>query len=49
MDEIRKLYKENEDFKAYVDRYAKNRQIESEKALEHEIVRQVAKYYTEKR
>lgn len=40
-------YRHNVKFRQYVDKYAKNRGITVVEALEHELVRQVALYYTE--
>ena len=39
MEELRKLYKDNEKFKDYVDKYANNFDITVEKALSHKIIR----------
>lgn len=39
MDELRNLYKSNEKFRTYVDKYAKNFGIESDKALSHKIIK----------
>lgn len=40
-------YRHNEKFRQYVDKYAKSRGITVVDALKHELVRQVALYYTE--
>lgn len=40
-------YRHNEKFRQYVDKYAKNRGITVVETLNHELVRQVALYYTE--
>ena len=41
------LYEKNEDFKEYVDRYCKKHNIPVQEALDHYIVKDVAKYYLE--
>ena len=40
-------YRWNRNFRKYVDKYAKEHDITPEGALEHEVVRQVWRYYTE--
>jgi uncharacterized FlaG/YvyC family protein len=40
-------YKNNADFKLYVDRYCNTYHISVDEALTHEVVRQVYLYYTE--
>lgn len=40
-------YKYNKRFRDYVDKYCKTYGCTVEEALEHEIVKQVCKYYTE--
>ncbi len=39
------FYESNPDFKEYVDRYARTRGVSVAEALEHEIVKEVYKYY----
>ena len=39
------LYLSNVDFKGYVDRYCRKHHVTIEEALEHEIVKYVARYY----
>lgn len=39
MNDTRELYKNNEDFKRYVDAMAKSREASVEEILQHEIVR----------
>ena len=39
MEELRNLYKSNEKFRTYVDKYASNFGIESDKALSHKIIK----------
>lgn len=39
MEELKRLYNENEKFKDYVDKYANNFDITAEKALSHKIIR----------
>lgn len=39
MSDTRELYKNNEDFKRYVDAMAKSREASVEEILQHEIVR----------
>lgn len=41
------LYEKNIDFKKYVDRYCKKHDISVDQALDHYIVKDVAKYYLE--
>lgn len=40
-------YKENADFKAYVDKYARDYKLSVEEALESALVRQAYEYYKE--
>ena len=42
------VYDSNDEFKAYVDNYARSRQILVLEALTHKTVEEVAKYYLEK-
>ena len=42
------LYNTNEDFREYVDKYKRSRKLSLEEALEHELVKQYAKYVAEK-
>lgn len=42
------VYKTNEDFKSYVDNYARERQILVTDALNHKMVEEVANYYLQK-
>ena len=52
MNNLKEFYNRNEDFRKYVNSYAKKhnegRSISVEEALEHEIVKQVAEQYREK-
>ena len=52
MNNLKEFYNRNEDFKRYVDRYAKKhnegKSISVDEALEHEIVKSVAAQYREK-
>lgn len=43
------FYNSNADFKRYVDRYCKTYGLTVEEALEHELVKQVAAQYREKK
>lgn len=43
------LYNNNADFKRYVDRYCKQYGLTVDEALEHELVKQVAEQYREKK
>ena len=49
---MKEFYNRNEDFRNYVDSYAKNhnegKSISVNEALEHELVKQVAEQYREK-
>ena len=50
MIDLKKFYKSNERFRGYVNRYVANYHDDKctvEKALEHALVREVAKYYQE--
>lgn len=47
MKPIENDYKWLKDFREYVDKFAKQNGITPEEALEHEVVRQVWRYYTE--
>lgn len=42
---IKGFYYNNPDFKAYVDRYARTCGVSVAEALEHELVKEVYKYY----
>lgn len=42
MTEYEKLYRESEEFKLYVDRYAKSNKITAETAMTHKLVKNVA-------
>lgn len=46
---MERLYNTNEDFRCYVDRFAKHHGISTEEALNHAIVRFYAGYIVEKR
>ena len=43
------LYENNEEFKAYVDKYSNQRKITIEEALSHALVKSAGDYYTEKK
>jgi len=45
---MEKLYNNNLDFKEYVNRYCKTYGITTEKALKHELVKEVALMYDKK-
>lgn len=47
MTPIENDYKWNKNFREYVDKYAKNREITVKEALTHAEVREVWRYYTE--
>ena len=47
-DDVYSMYEMNDEFKLYVDRYAKSRGISVEVALTHAVVRQYAKYLGER-
>ena len=47
-DEIHEIYNNNPEFKEYVNRYAKSREIEKYEALTHITVREAAMYYKDK-
>lgn len=49
MGDLQEFYKENDKFRQYVDKYCKTRHIDKETALSHELVRQAAEYYDEKK
>ena len=42
--DLMKLYETNENFRGYVDRYAKHRGISTEEALSHSMVWSYAEY-----
>ena len=42
-----KLYKQDANFKGYVDKYCQNRGFTVKEALQHELIKEVAKYYAE--
>ena len=42
---MREFYKTNQDFKEYVDKYAKKTRITPEEALKHSLVREAYEYY----
>lgn len=46
---IQKEYEINNNFRDYVDKYAKERNISVEEALEHKLVEQAYCYYKEER
>lgn len=41
------LYKTNQDFRDYVDRYSKKHDISKYEAMSHKLVQGVAEYYRE--
>lgn len=45
---MKNLYKTDHHFRYYVDSYCEHRGIEVEEALNHAMVKDVAKYYREK-
>lgn len=45
--DYKKLYKNNEDFRGYVDRYCKKHDVTVAAALEHRIVRNYAEFVVE--
>ena len=45
MIDIRVLYKVNEGFRQYVERYCRKHEIIVEEALQHAMVRSAAEYY----
>lgn len=45
---IEAIYKSNEDFKEYVDKYARDRGLLVIEALNHKIVKEMAEYYVER-
>lgn len=44
-----KEYAINEDFRAYVDKYARDRKISVAEALTHKLVQEAEDYYKERR
>ena len=44
---IQKTYKEDDDFRRYVDKYCKSKNVQVDVALQHETVREVGRYYAE--
>lgn len=44
---MKELYKNNADFREYVNRYCKSHNLNVEEALQHVIVKEVAKEYAE--
>ena len=52
MNNLKEFYNRNEDFRKYVNRYAKKhnegKSISVDEAMEHEIVKSVAAQYREK-
>lgn len=42
---MKEYYENNLDFRAYVDRYARTYGVSVEEALEHELVKEVYRYY----
>lgn len=48
MDYFQKLYRENEDYKQYVDRCAKADKESVEQTLEKLTIREVGRYYAER-
>lgn len=44
---MKNFYDTNSDFKDYVDKYCTKHQLTVEVALEHKLVKEVAKYYKE--
>ena len=44
---IKDFYYNNQDFRAYVDKYARDRGISAEEALTHELVKEVYLHYRE--
>lgn len=48
MTEIEKLYEKSEDFRRYVDAYARKHQITKETAMTHKLVKNVADQTTDK-
>ena len=45
---MEELYKSNADFREYVNRYCRTYKLTEEEALQHMIVKEVAKQYNEK-
>lgn len=41
------LYKNNKDFKGYVDRYSRTYSLSIEEVLEHKLVQDVGRHYKE--
>lgn len=46
--EVSKFYTENEEFKEYVNKYARNRNTTVDVVLKHSVVHNVAEYYSKK-
>lgn len=44
---MNELYNHNADFREYVDRYCKSHNLHVEEALQHAIIKEVAKEYAE--
>ncbi len=44
---MKELYKNNKDFREYVDRYMRGKDVKLEDVLEEKLVREVGKMYTE--
>lgn len=45
---MKKLYNENADFKAFIDKYCKKHNCTVDQALTHALVKEVYEYYKEK-
>lgn len=44
---IQETYKEDDDFRRYVDKYCKSKNVQVDMALQHKTVREVGRYYAE--
>ncbi len=44
---IQETYKEDDDFRRYVDKYCKSKNVQVDVALQHKTVREVGRYYAE--
>ena len=42
---MKEFYEKNADFRDYVDRYCKKTHVSVDEALEHDLIKEVAKYY----
>ena len=46
--DLMNFYNTNEDFKGYIDRYRRKNDISLEELFKHQIIKDVAEYYSKK-